>query len=73
MKKHCLKGLFVCVIGMWLIGCAGQQVQMTASDFTPYTFQTNQFVQKVDTFVVILDTSLSMSEKYNGRSNAEIA
>ena len=73
MKKHCLKGLFVCVIGMWLIGCAGQQVQMTASDFTPYTFQTNQFVQKVDTFVVILDTSLSMSEKYNGRSKAEIA
>ena len=73
MKKHYLKGLFICVLSMLLIGCAGHQVQTTAPVFTPYTFQSNQFVPKIDNFVVILDTSLSMSEKYNGHSKAEIA
>ena len=42
MKKHYLKGLFICVISMLLIGCAGHQVQTTAPVFTPYTFQSNQ-------------------------------
>jgi OOP family OmpA-OmpF porin len=73
MKNNDLKIFFACIISMLLIGCAGQQVQTTAPVFSSYTFQTNQFVQKVDNFVVILDTSLSMSEKYNGRSKAEIA
>jgi OmpA-OmpF porin, OOP family len=73
MKKHYLKGLFVGVISVLLISCAGQQVQTTAPVFTPYTFKANQYVPKVDNFVVILDTSSSMSEKYNGQPKAEIA
>ena len=73
MKKHYLKGLFVGVISVLLISCAGQQVQTTAPVFKPYTFQANQYEPKVDNFVVILDTSSSMSEKYNGQSKAEIA
>jgi OOP family OmpA-OmpF porin len=73
MKQLCLKGLFVCVISVLMIGCAGQQVQTNTQAFTPYTFQTNHFTPKVDNFEVILDTSSSMSKKYNGFSKANIA
>jgi len=73
MKKQYLKGLFIGAIGVLLISCAGRQVQTTATAFTPHTFQANQYVSKVDSFVVILDTSSSMSEKYNGQPKAEIA
>ena len=73
MKKHYLKALFICVISVLLISCAGQQVQTTASVFSPYTFQANRYMPKVDNFDVILDTSSSMSEKYNGKPKAEIA
>ena len=61
MKKYYLKGLFVGVISVLLISCAGQQVQTTAPAFKPYKFQANQYVPKVDNFMVILDTSSSMS------------
>jgi len=73
MKNHYLKKFFVCIISVLLVSCAGQQVQTTAPGFTPYTFQASQYEPKVDNFVVILDTSSSMSEKYNGQSKAEIA
>ncbi|MBW2603018.1 MAG: OmpA family protein [Deltaproteobacteria bacterium] len=73
MKNHYLKGLFVGVISVLLISCAGRQVQTTAPAFTPHTFQANKYVSKVDNFVVILDTSSSMSEKYGGQPKADIA
>lgn len=73
MKKRYFKRLFVGVMSVLLISCAGQQVQTTAPVFTPYTFQANQYMPKVDNFVVILDTSSSMAEKYNGQPKAEIA
>lgn len=73
MKNHYFKWLLVGVISVVLIGCAGRQVQTKAPVFTPHTFQANQYVSKVDNFVVILDTSSSMSEKYGGQSKAVIA
>lgn len=73
MKKHYLNGLWVVVISVMLISCAGQQVQTTASAFTPYTFQANQYVPKVNNFVVILDTSSTMADKYQGQAKATIA
>lgn len=73
MKNRYLKWFLVVVIGVVLMNCAGPQGQMTAPVFTPYTFQTNQYVSKVDNFVVILDTSSSMAEKYHGQSKAKIA
>lgn len=72
MKNCYLKWLLVGVIGVVLMSCAGPQGQMTAPVFTPYTFQTNQYVSKVDNFVVILDTSSSMAEKYHGETKAKI-
>jgi len=73
MKKRCLNGLFVGVISVLLISCAGQQVQTAAPVFTPYMFQTNQYVPKVDNFVVIMDTSSSMADKFNGQDKATTA
>ena len=73
MKKYYLKGLFVGVISVLLISCAGQQVQTTAPVFSPYMFQADQYVPKVNNFVVILDTSSTMADKYQGQAKATIA
>jgi OOP family OmpA-OmpF porin len=73
MKKHYLTTLFIVMISALLIGCAGQKMKPTPLAFQPYTFPTNQYVPKVDNFVVILDTSSSMAEEYNGQPKAEIA
>jgi OOP family OmpA-OmpF porin len=73
MKKHFLKGLFVGVISVLLISCAGQQVQTAAPVFSPYMFQAAQYVPRVDNFVVILDTSSSMADTYHGQAKAAIA
>jgi len=73
MKKHFLKGLFVGMISVLLISCAGQQVQTTAPVFTPHMFKTDQYVPKVDNFVVILDTSSTMADKYHGQAKVTIA
>ena len=73
MKKYYMITIFVVMISALLIGCAGQQVQMTAPSFTPYTFQADQYVAKVNNFVVILDTSSTMADKYQGQAKATIA
>jgi OOP family OmpA-OmpF porin len=73
MKKRHFKRLFVVVISVLLISCAGQQVQTTVPVFTPYKFKADQYMPKVDNFVVILDTSSSMAERYNGQAKADIA
>ena len=73
MKKYYLTALFIVMISALLIGCGGQKIKPTPLAFQPYTFQANQYVPKVDNFVVILDISSSMSEKYNGQTKAEIA
>jgi len=73
MKKHFFKGLFVGMISVLLISCAGQQVQTTAPVFTPYMFKADQYVPKVNNFVVILDTSSTMADKYHGQAKATIA
>jgi len=73
MKKYYMITIFIVMISALLIGCAGQQVQMTAPSFTPYTFQADQYVAKVNNFVVILDTSSTMADKYHGQAKATIA
>jgi len=73
MKKHYLKTVYIVMISALLIGCAGEKVKPTSLAFEPYQFDAKQYVPKVNNFVVILDTSLSMSEKYNEQPKAEIA
>ncbi len=65
--------LFVLMISALLIGCAGQKVKPTPPAFQPHTFQADQYVPKVNNFVVILDTSSTMADKYHGQAKATIA
>jgi OOP family OmpA-OmpF porin len=73
MAKQFFRILFILMISTMLISCGGEKVMKTSPSFEPYQFDANQYVPKVDNFVVILDTSSSMSEKYNGQPKAEIA
>jgi OOP family OmpA-OmpF porin len=73
MKKHYLKTIFIVMISTLLISCGGKKVMKTAPSFEPYNFDASQYVPKVDNFLVILDISSSMAEKYNGQPKAEIA
>jgi OOP family OmpA-OmpF porin len=73
MKKNYFMLLFIVMISILLIGCAGDKVKPTPVTFKPYKFQANQYEPKVDDFMVILDISSSMAEKYNGQPKTEIA
>ncbi|MFC1788998.1 OmpA family protein [Thermodesulfobacteriota bacterium] len=73
MKKYYLTSFFIVMISALLISCGGKKVQKTAPSFEPYKFNASQYVPKVDTFVVILDTSYSMAEKWGNKAKADIA
>ena len=73
MKKHYLIPLFILVLSILLISCGGREVMNIAPSFEPYQFDANQYVPKVDNFVVILDTSSSMADKYGQKEKAKIA
>jgi OOP family OmpA-OmpF porin len=73
MTKHYVKVLFILIISTLLISCGGKKVMKTAPSFEPYQFDANQYVPKVDNFVVILDTSSSMADKYAKKEKAKIA
>jgi OmpA-OmpF porin, OOP family len=73
MKKNGLKIVMMGVMSMFLISCAGQQVKTMAPAFQPFVFPEGQYVPKVDSFVVILDTSSSMAESYHGQAKAAVA
>ena len=72
MKKYYMTPFFILMISTMVIGCGGEKVMNTAS-FEPYKFNANQYVPKVDNFVVILDTSSSMADKYGQKEKADIA
>ncbi|MBW1608842.1 MAG: OmpA family protein [Deltaproteobacteria bacterium] len=73
MKKHYLTAFFIVMISALVISCGGKKVMTTAPSFEPYKFNANQYVPKVDSFVVILDTSYSMADKYGNKAKANVA
>ncbi len=73
MKKYYARALLFVMVSTLLFGCAAQQVQPTKSLFEAYQLKADQYEPKVDNFMVILDTSSSMAEKYNGQSKFKIA
>jgi OOP family OmpA-OmpF porin len=73
MARNYLKILSILTISTLLISCGAKKVQKAAPSFEPYKFNANQYVPKVDNFVVILDTSSSMAENYNQKKKANIA
>lgn len=73
MIRHSFKGLFLVMVGVLLFGCAAQQMQPAGPLFDPYQLKADQYEPKVDNFMVILDASSSMTEKYNGTVKFNIA
>ncbi|MFC1883277.1 OmpA family protein [Thermodesulfobacteriota bacterium] len=74
MKKYCLSGLLLLIVSVLVIGCA------TYQPFQPYKpldlnslLQSGAYVPKVDSFLVIFDSSGSMDETYKGRIKVDIA
>ena len=74
MRKHYLKALFFVMISALLVSCAVQKPlsPFTANDLNP-RLQDTQYVQKVDTFLVILDASSSMARSHKEQVKLDIA
>ncbi len=76
MKKKPLMMLFAVMISFLLAGCAAQMAQ-TPTTFKPFDLnppvKAGKYVQKVNTFLVILDASGSMTESYNGQAKIFLA
>ena len=73
MKKHYSIPLLILMLSVLLISCGGNNVMKTEQSFEPYKFDTSQYEPKVNNFAVILDTSSSMADKYNGQAKATVA
>ncbi|MBW1860697.1 MAG: cell envelope biogenesis protein OmpA, partial [Deltaproteobacteria bacterium] len=70
MKKKFWKGLFSLFTIILLIGCATQKPQ---APFRAQEFPADQYRQKVDNFMVVLDKSKSMGEVYEDQSKLTYA
>ncbi len=68
MKRNRFKSILIAFVVFLFAGCAGQQVRTDMSQFTPVSLEQRGYDLKVDNFLVILDTSGSMGEDYNGVS-----
>jgi len=68
MKRNKFKSILIAFVVLLFAGCAGQQVRTDMSQFTPVSLERGGYNLKVDNFLVILDTSASMNERYNGVS-----
>ncbi|MBW1813627.1 MAG: hypothetical protein JRJ39_08115, partial [Deltaproteobacteria bacterium] len=73
MTKYYLRAVFLVMISTLMFSCAAQQVQTAQPLFSPDTLGADQYEPKVDNFMVILDKSSSMSNKYNGQKRLTIA
>ncbi|UCD87811.1 MAG: VWA domain-containing protein, partial [Desulfobacterales bacterium] len=70
MRKKFWKGLFSLITSILLIGCATQKPQ---APFEAQVLPADQYRQKVDNVMVILDTSGSMAEPYENRGKLTYA
>lgn len=76
MRKKSWMIIFAVMISFLLAGCAAQIAQ-TPTAFRPVNLnppvKAGKYVQKVDTFLVILDASGSMAKSYNGQAKVFLA
>lgn len=68
MKRNRFRSVLIMFVVLLFAGCAGQQVRTNMSQFTPVSLEQEGYNLKADNFLVILDTSASMNERYNGVS-----
>ena len=73
MPKNYLKALFVVMFSTLLFSCATQKPLTTfkAHDFSA-ALRASQYTQKVDNFMVILDSSASMDDPYSYRGPTKL-
>ena len=62
MKKIYFKTCVFLTLCALTAGCAGVKPAASLQEFTPHTFPAGQYSQKVDNFLIILDTSSSMGK-----------
>jgi OOP family OmpA-OmpF porin len=67
MWKFIRSTVLVMAAAGWLFGCASPEVAYTPDPFTPARIDTTGFVQKINTFSVLLDASSSMNGKYQNK------
>jgi OOP family OmpA-OmpF porin len=72
MNKRWLTAVVGLALAVSLVGCATKQAPPPAS-FQPVALNPDNYVKKVDTFVVVTDASQSMTEDYKGRSKFDHA
>jgi OmpA-OmpF porin, OOP family len=61
------------IAAVFLFGCAAQEPVQPIPAFTPTPFDANQWISKVDHFLIILDASSSMDDTYAGNKKFTIA
>ncbi len=66
-RRSIFRIIVVAAILAFVMGCAAQKAGMQAVDLNP-KIKSGQFMQKVDTFMVIFDASSSMNEPYKNDS-----
>lgn len=73
MKNSGIKILTIIFTLFFLFGCAAQGPVQPLPDFAPQNIAADQYSPAVDNFLVILDASSSMDEKYNSNKKFIIA
>ena len=61
------------IAALLLSGCAVRQPDRPIPDFNPTVFNSNDYVSSVDNFLIILDVSSSMDDKFRGNRKSLIA
>jgi OOP family OmpA-OmpF porin len=73
MGKRTLKGFIVLVSMMLLVACAAQGPTQSLPAFSPVKIDAANYTSKVNNFVVVMDTSSSMSDLCKGISKYTLA
>ena len=73
MKKIMLKLLLLLLVGSVMIGCGARGYRMETDEFVAHKFPMDQYHQKIDNFLVILDASSSMMQDHKNVSKFYVA
>lgn len=73
MKKTILKGAIVFVSMMFMAACAAQGPTQSLPAFSPAKINAANYTSKVDNFVIVMDTSSSMTDLCKGTSKYTLA